>query len=102
MQEVEEEAKSMGPDALLKQKVKQKRFRDGYGEGLSSLHKQTAAAAFIASEQPVEMLGQYTRLVSMERHCIFAGMYAEEKGTSICSHCILGKRGHACSLMRWS
>lgn len=51
----------MGPDALLKQKVKQRRFREGYAEGMSSLFKQTTAAAFIASENPVEMLGQYTR-----------------------------------------
>ena len=51
----------MGPDALLKQKIKQKRFRDGYAEGLSSLHRQTSAAAFIASDNPVEMLGQFTR-----------------------------------------
>ena len=60
-QEVAEPAKVMGPDALLKQKIKQKRFRDGYAEGLSSLHRQTTAATFIASEHPVEMLGQFTR-----------------------------------------
>ncbi len=56
-----EAPKSLGPDALLRQKVKQKRFRDGYEEGLSSTHRATSAAAFILSEQPVEMLGQYSR-----------------------------------------
>ena len=61
LQEVAEPAKVMGPDALLKQKIKQKRFRDGYAEGLSSLHRQTSAAAFIGSDNPVEMLGQFTR-----------------------------------------
>jgi AdoMet-dependent rRNA methyltransferase SPB1 len=29
----------MGPEALLKQKIKQKRHREGYEEGLSSSHK---------------------------------------------------------------
>lgn len=63
-QEVAEEPKKLGPDALLRQKVKQKRFRDGYEEGLSTTHKAASAAAFIASEQPVEMLGQHSRSVS--------------------------------------
>lgn len=57
----------MGPDALLKQKVKQKRFREGYAEGLSSTHREAPAAAFIQSENPVEMLGQYTRFRSQTR-----------------------------------
>jgi hypothetical protein len=29
----------MGPEALLKQKIKQKRHREGYDDGLSSSHK---------------------------------------------------------------
>lgn len=53
--------RSVGPDALLKQKDKQKRFREGYAEGISTLFKQTSAASFIASESPVDMLGQFTR-----------------------------------------
>ena len=53
--------KSLGPDALLRAKVKQKRFRDGYEEGLSTTHRATSAVAFILSEAPVEMLGQYSR-----------------------------------------
>lgn len=56
-----EEPKKLGPDALLRAKVKQKRFREGYEEGLSSTHKAASMAAFIASETPVEMLGQYSR-----------------------------------------
>lgn len=61
LQEVTEEAKSMGPDALLKQKIKQKRFREGYAEGLSSMHKEASAITFLISDSPVEMLGQYTK-----------------------------------------
>ncbi len=56
-----EEPKKLGPDALLRQKVKQKRFREGYEDGLSSTHKAMSAAAFVASEEPVEMLGRYSR-----------------------------------------
>ena len=55
----------MGPDALLKQKIKQKRFREGYEEGLSTTHKELSAAAFIASDKPVELLGQYTRCLGI-------------------------------------
>ena len=51
----------MGPDSLLRQKVKQKRFREGYEDGLSSTHKATSALAFVMSATPVEMLGQYSR-----------------------------------------
>ncbi len=61
LQEVAEEPKKMGPDALLKQKVKQKRFREGYEDGLSSTHKATSALAFVMSEMPVEMLGKFSR-----------------------------------------
>lgn len=32
----------MGPEALLKQKIKQKRHREGYEDGLSSSHRQVA------------------------------------------------------------
>lgn len=52
----------MGPDALIKQKIKQKRFREGYEEGLSTMHKPTSAAAFILSTTPVEMLGQFSQI----------------------------------------
>ena len=60
--------KSLGPDALLRAKVKQKRFRDGYEEGLSTTHRATSAAAFVLSEAPVEMLGQYSRRASHAVH----------------------------------
>jgi Domain of unknown function (DUF3381) len=60
-QEVAEAPRAMGPDALLKQKVKQKRFRDGYEEGLSTTHRSSSAAAFVLSDSPVEMLGRFTR-----------------------------------------
>ena len=61
MQEVAEEPKKMGPDSLLRQKVKQKRFREGYEAGLSTTHRAASALAFIMSDAPVEMLGQYSR-----------------------------------------
>ena len=63
MQDVTEAPKNMGPDALIKQKIKQKRFREGYEEGLSTMHKPTSAAAFILSDTPVEMLGQFSQIV---------------------------------------
>ncbi|GAB4820618.1 hypothetical protein N2152v2_007664 [Parachlorella kessleri] len=62
-QEVAEAPKLMGPDALLKQKVAQKRFREGYDEGASSTHRALAAAAFVAGDAPVELLGRFTQLV---------------------------------------
>ena len=52
----------MGPEALLREKIKQRRHREGYDEGISSSHKVASALAFVASEAPVEMLGQFTRL----------------------------------------
>lgn len=61
MQDVTDAPKNMGPDALLKQKVKQKRFREGYEEGLSTMHKPCSAASFILSDAPVEMLGQFSQ-----------------------------------------
>lgn len=60
--DVSEAPRNMGPDALLKQKIKQKRFREGYEEGLSTMHKPTSAAAFILSSTPVEMLGQFSQI----------------------------------------
>jgi AdoMet-dependent rRNA methyltransferase SPB1 len=48
----------MGPEALLRQKVKQRRHRGGYEDGVSTLRKIVPALAFLASSAPVEMLGQ--------------------------------------------
>ena len=62
-QEVSDVKKVMGPEALLREKIKQKRHREGYEEGLSSSHKMTSALSFILSDAPVEMLGQFTLLV---------------------------------------
>lgn len=36
--------------------------REGYEEGLSTTHKVLPAAAFIAGDNPIEMLGQYTAI----------------------------------------
>ena len=52
---------SAGPDALLKEKTKQKRHRDGYEEGISTTARSASAASFLASEKPVEALGRFTR-----------------------------------------
>ena len=61
-QDVVEPPKTAGPDALLKAKVKQRRFREGYEEGISTTRKVLSAAAFIAGDNPVELLGQFTIL----------------------------------------
>lgn len=36
--------------------------REGYEEGLSTTHKVVSAAAFVAGDNPIEMLGQYTTI----------------------------------------
>lgn len=51
-----------GPDALLRSKDKQRRFREGYEEGISTTHKELSAVDFVQSESPVEMLGKYTTI----------------------------------------
>ena len=61
LQEIQEVPKIMGPDALLKQKIKQRRHREGYEEGLSSTYRPLPAAAFITSDKPVELLGLHSR-----------------------------------------
>lgn len=60
-QETAEPVVSAGPDALLKEKTKQKRHRDGYEEGISTTARLASAASFLASEKPVEALGRFTR-----------------------------------------
>lgn len=72
----------MGPDSLLRQKVKQKRFREGYEAGLSTTHKATSALAFVMSETPVEMLGQYSRCAAA--HCL--SLRPCPVGSRMCSH----------------
>ncbi|KAL4457861.1 hypothetical protein ABPG75_012726 [Micractinium tetrahymenae] len=61
-QEVQDAPRVMGPDALIKQKIKQTRFREGYEDGISTTHKVLPAAAFIAGDSPIEMLGQFTAI----------------------------------------
>ena len=71
-QETAAPAPSAGPDALLKEKTKQKRMREGYEEGISLAHRPASAASFIAAEKPVEVLGRFTRcacLRSQPRAC---------------------------------
>ncbi len=63
LQEVADAPKKMGPDALLKDKFKTSRQRSGYEEGVSLSHRPAPAAAFILSENPVEMLARFTRYV---------------------------------------
>ena len=58
-----EPPKVAGPDALLKQKIKQRRHREGYADGLSTSYKPLAAAAFVAGDSPIEALGNHTALL---------------------------------------
>ena len=57
-QDVDDAPKRMGPDALLRSKEKQKRFRDGYEAGISTTRLSGAAAAFVSAPAPVEVLGR--------------------------------------------
>eukprot|EP00201_Polytomella_parva_P021348 CAMPEP_0175047888 /NCGR_PEP_ID=MMETSP0052_2-20121109/5861_1 /TAXON_ID=51329 ORGANISM="Polytomella parva, Strain SAG 63-3" /NCGR_SAMPLE_ID=MMETSP0052_2 /ASSEMBLY_ACC=CAM_ASM_000194 /LENGTH=905 /DNA_ID=CAMNT_0016311845 /DNA_START=19 /DNA_END=2736 /DNA_ORIENTATION=+ len=62
-QDITEVKKVMGPEALLRQKIKQRRFREGYEEGLSTMHKEASALSFVVSDSPVEMLGNFTKFM---------------------------------------
>lgn len=124
----------MGPDALIKQKIKQTRFRwarcsracsacgrmwpslahhpactasltscaappwlarEGYEEGLSTTHKVLSAAAFVAGDSPIEMLGQYTAIA-------LEGPNSEGGWPGACqaSQCAAAAAAAACSLHR--
>ncbi|KAG2498835.1 hypothetical protein HYH03_003028 [Edaphochlamys debaryana] len=61
-QDVVEPKKVMGPEALLRQKIKQRRFREGYEEGATNSRRVASALGFLVSDTPVEMLGQFTEL----------------------------------------
>lgn len=65
LQEVVEAPKKMGPDALLKDKFKANRQRQGYEDGISLTSRTAPATAFVLSEAPVEMLGRFTRYVDL-------------------------------------
>ena len=64
-QEVVEAPKKMGPDALLKDKFKANRQRQGYEEGISTTRRTAPATSFVLSEAPVEMLGRFTRFADL-------------------------------------
>lgn len=59
--EVEDNHAPTGPDALARGKMKQRRHRDGYEEGVTNLRKETSAVAFVTGDNPVEMLGIYNK-----------------------------------------
>jgi len=61
-QEVDDGPRAMGPDALLKLKTKQRRFREGYEEGISTTHKALSAVHFVLSQRAPELLGGATQL----------------------------------------
>ena len=61
-QEVTDLPKAAGPDALIKAKIKQQRFREGYEEGMSIARKVTSAIAFVVGQSPIEVLGQVTAI----------------------------------------
>ena len=45
----------------MRQKLTQKRHREGYEEGVTILYRPVSALHFIASDSPVEILGKYSR-----------------------------------------
>lgn len=51
-----------GPDALLRAKDKQRRFREGYEDGISTTHKEIEASEFVQQDNPVELLGKFTKM----------------------------------------
>jgi hypothetical protein len=53
---MEEPAKAMGPDALLKKIGKKHRHRDGYETNTSIMHSSTSAADFILTSDPMSLL----------------------------------------------
>ncbi len=57
-----EAPKIEGPDALLRAKDKQRRFREGYEEGISTTHKEIGAHEFIMGDGAVEKLGKFTKI----------------------------------------
>ena len=61
-QEVTDAPRVGGPDALLKQKQAQRRFREGYEDGVSTLHKALPAATCVLQDRAIEALGAYTAL----------------------------------------
>ena len=72
---------SLGPDALLRAKVKQKRFRDGYEEGLSTTHRATSAAGALplpadggrAATRAAELLGGLGHSLTLGNGCASVG-----------------------------
>ena len=84
-QEVADAPKPMGPDALLRAKVKQKRWREGYEEGAATTHRAAPAAAFIASAAPVEMLGQFSQCAPGALH--FCVMLWQVPVLACLAHC---------------
>jgi len=64
--DLEDKPRIEGPDALLRAKDKQRRFREGYEDGISTTHKELLAYDFILSDNPVELLGNFT-IVSFKK-----------------------------------
>ena len=60
LQDLVEQPKAMGPDALLKTVAKKQRHRTGYEDGQTTMHAPLSALAFVAAKDPVPMLAQYT------------------------------------------
>jgi hypothetical protein len=56
LQDVEEPAKAMGPDALLKKVGKKQRHRDGYETNTSIMHHTASAADFVLTSEPMPLL----------------------------------------------
>lgn len=104
-----------GPDALLRAKDKQRRFREGYEEGISTTHKEIAAHDFIREDGPVEMLGKYTKISfkdgsgsgdEEEEVAVIRSLLEEHKATtseirSLCADLQVLGRSEFKQLLKW-
>lgn len=63
MQDLEDPARPMGPDALLKSIGKKQRHRMGYEAGVSMLAKTVTAVDFVRCADPMPTLGSVTAIL---------------------------------------
>lgn len=63
VQDLEEPAQAMGPDALLKKIGKKHRHRTGYETGTSLLHKTVSAVSFIRCQDPMPILANTSSII---------------------------------------
>ena len=96
-----------GPDALLRAKDKQRRFREGYEEGISTTHKEILASDFILQDNPVEMLGRYTTISFVKggdeelQECVLQHAATTEEIRTLCSDLQVLGRSEFKQLLKW-